>query len=415
VKYRLAVAHDDESASPFQIVNAVGDCCDLIWVVDSSRAEPIGPMLPRLGTVVDIAGLDPDAANEKVARFEPEGIVAFSDSQLATASLIAAGLGLRFNRPEVTALFLDKYEQRRALRAADITVPNFIAIPAGSSAASIRELAADVTFPAVLKPRFGCGSRDTSHVTSAAELIAGLQSVQASRTAAEEDYLAEEYIPGIVDSEAPPFADYVSVESVSVAGCTRHVGVTGRFPLAEPYRETGNFTPSPLSPHDKRAVKALAGRVLAALGVEYGCFHTEIKLTPTGPRVIESNARVGGGGIDDIFVMTSGDSLLRLAALAALGLESPGSRSRRKHAVAYQLFVQPPRLAHRLIRMDGLEQVTALPGVAQISINRRAGDETDWHQGSQGYVLSVRGLVSDHEALSTLRSRVLEKLVLEYE
>ena len=62
---------------------------------------------------------------------EPEGIVAFADSQLATASDIAAALGLRFNPPAVTARFLDKFEQRAALQTAGIPVPGIALLPTG--------------------------------------------------------------------------------------------------------------------------------------------------------------------------------------------------------------------------------------------------------------------------------------------
>ena len=43
-----------------------------------------------------------------------------------------------------------------------------------------------------------------------------------------------------------PYAAYVSVESVVAAGVISHLALTGRFPLAENFRETGFFIPAAL-------------------------------------------------------------------------------------------------------------------------------------------------------------------------
>ena len=62
----------------------------------------------------------------------------------------------------------------------------------------------------------------------------------------------------------------------------------------------------------------LATAALRALGVRTGGFHTEIKLTPDGPRVIEVNGRLGGG-VPEMLLQASGESLMRLSMRVALG------------------------------------------------------------------------------------------------
>jgi biotin carboxylase len=413
---RLAVAYDTDSSSPMEIVAALGELCDIIWVIDSS--QPLGAMgrlLPRLGTVVDLVGLEPAAAITAVGAASPEGIVAFTDSQLATASMLAAGLGLRFNKPSVTQLFLDKNDQRAALLNAGIAVPGFASIPADASAAEVIALTAGLAYPGVLKPRNGYGSRDTYHVESAEQLLALLAPANGERVAAPVEYVLEEYLPDAHLVADDTFADYVSVESAVADGRPRHLAITGKFPLDEPYREAGNFMPSGLPPADEAAVLALADRIVDALGVEYGSLHTEIKLTPDGPRVIESNARVGGGGIENIFGMAYGHSLQRIFAMTVLGIELPATIDRVSDAIAFQLFVQPPFAARRLVGIDGVDDVDALPGVEQISFNRQVGDEIDWRQGSQAYVATIRGWAADREALRNTRAQILEQLVLRYD
>jgi biotin carboxylase len=416
LKNRLAVAYDTDSSSPMEIVAALGELCDIVWVIDSS--QPLGAMarlLPRLGTVVDRVGLAPAAAVAALGATAPDGIVAFTDSQLATASMLAAGLGLRFNNPGVTQLFLDKNDQRAALHKAGIAVPGFASIPADASAPEIIELTDGLAYPGVLKPRNGYGSRDTYHVNSADQLLALLAPARGGRVAAPVEYVLEEYLRDAHAVADEAFADYVSIESAVANGRPRHLAVTGKFPLDEPYRETGNFMPSGLPPEDEAAVLALADQIVAALGVEYGSLHTEIKLTPDGPRVIESNARVGGGGIENIFGMAYGHSLQRIFAMTVLGIELPAAIDRVSDAIAYQLFVQPPFAARRLVGIDGTDDVNALPGVEQISFNRQVGDEIDWRQGSQAYVVTIRGWAADRDTLRRTRAQILEQLVLRYD
>jgi biotin carboxylase len=370
-------------------------------------------LLPRLGTVVDVDGLAPDAAIAAAGVAEPDGIVAFTDSQLATGSTIAAGLGLRFNSPSVTERFLDKYEQRRALKAAGIPVPGVVAISPDASAAQIAALTVDIAFPAVLKLRRGYGSRDMYHVANAEQLRQLLAPDAGDRVAAPEEYVLEEYIPDAPQTDTA-FADYVSVESVVVNAQPRHLAITGKTRMAEPYRETGNFMPSGLPRDEEAAVYELATRVVAALGVEYGCMHTEIKLTADGPRVIEANARVGGGGIENIFGMAYGQSLMQFSAMTALGIELPPAVEPPADWLAYQLFVQPPFAAHRLTKIDGIDAVSALPGVEQIAFNRQVGEAIDWRTGSQGYVCSIRGTTTDREGLRAVREQILAALRLDY-
>ena len=66
-----------------------------------------------------------------------------------------------------------------------------------------------------------------------------------------EAMLLEEYLP-----DGPPMpegfeADYVSVETIVEAGRMTHLAITGRFPVAPPFRETGFFIPATLGTEQK--------------------------------------------------------------------------------------------------------------------------------------------------------------------
>ena len=149
-----------------------------------------------------------------------------------------------------------------------------------------------------------------------------------SSTATAPDMVLEEYIADTAPCLGEGFANYLSVESVVSAGVVEHFAVTGRFPLAPPFRETGFFIPADLTPTQRAAALDVASAAVRAVGVETGCLHTEIKFTPDGPRVIEVNGRLGGG-VPLILEMATGASAPRLAMEVALGpscgLCAPGS------------------------------------------------------------------------------------------
>lgn len=51
-------------------------------------------------------------------------------------------------------------------------------------------------------------------------------------------FVLEEFLHG---ADSGPFGDYVSVESLVLDGIPHHFALTGKFPLAEPFREVGQF------------------------------------------------------------------------------------------------------------------------------------------------------------------------------
>ena len=116
------------------------------------------------------------------------------------------------------------------------------------------------------------------------------------------------------------------------AGVPSAVAVTGRMPLAEPFRETGAFLPCVLDSSEQRDVAQMAVIAARALGVRCGCLHTEIKLTGDGPRIIEVNGRVAGGGIADLVAAVKGIDMYESAVRSALSKPvavAIGGRDRR--------------------------------------------------------------------------------------
>ncbi len=401
---RLAFTYHPRSFGTMAIAEAAKGICDLIWIVDTSDPEAgsMARLLRRIGDVVDVTGMSLQDAGTAIATARPDGILALADELLLWTARIAELLELRFITPEVAQRFTDKHAQRVALQRAGVPVPGFWLIPDDHDEDGWRALERATSFPAVLKPRRGEGSRDTVRVESFPELRSMVAETPGSASGSvRPELVLEEYLRDRPEAAQHPFADYVSVESVVSRGQISHLAITGRFPPAEPFRETGFFIPCAYDEDQCAAIAAVATSAVQAIGVRDGLLHTEVKLTPDGPRVIELNGRIGGG-VPEMLADAAGVELLPIALRVALGEKVVFDRMPQCQQIGYLLYVQAPPHMTTIRGVDGLDQLRARPGVEEVALNRGSGRAVDWRAGNHGHVFSVRGSVADYDALSSI-------------
>jgi biotin carboxylase len=266
-------------------------------------------------------------------------------------------------------------------------------------------------YPAILKPRRAAGSRHAFKVASERELLAHLEELASDPA---EELLLEGYL-----SDGPPprggfEAGYVSVESLTFDGASRHLATNGRLPMVYPLRETGAFIPSTLAGEELTAVLDLATRALRAIGLSWGFSHTEIKLTAEGPAVIEVNGRIGGG-VPGMMELVAGVDLVKAAMELALGIDPGLPALPPTEGVAYYITLQPPTDARRILAIDGVDEVRALPGVERMTLKQQLGAELDPANGTTNMILSVLGLAPDHRGFRVMSERVSHDVQVEYE
>lgn len=404
---RLAFSYYPWSFSWMSLVEAADGVCQMIWIVDTGVAgtAPMVRLLRRLGDVVDVAGLSVDEAAEAIAATRPDGICALSDARLVWTAAVAERLKLPFLTVGTAEALTDKYAQRAALRSGGLPTPASWIVPTMGDRAAWDALRKEVRFPLILKPRHGEASRDTVLIESFADLrraVAGVGEVRGS----DEALVLEEYLADRPQDVGTPFAGYVSVESFVSDGEINHLAVTGRFPPADPFRESGFFMPSALTDEEHLAVLRVASAAVAAVGAHTGCLHTEIKLTPDGPRVIEVNGRIGGG-VPEMLLDATGVKLMPLALRLALGERISFGAMPEFAKVGYLFYVQAPVDMRTVRAIIGLDELRACTGVYEVTVNRGPGRQVDWREGNHGHVFSVRGAVSDHQELRDMSRRVL--------
>ncbi|MGW0367063.1 ATP-grasp domain-containing protein [Streptomyces sp. NPDC002990] len=247
------------------------------------------------GEFLTAAGLD-EAVTAGLALHERRtlsGIVTYSELLLRPQAELAERLGLPGNSPRAVTVAQSKSLQRQVFAEQGVPSPRFAVV---REEADLARAAREIGLPAVFKPSLGAGSQSVRLVRTREELLAAYRDGRAATSAflQEEDvFLLEERLELEADGDSG-WAAYCSVESLLAAGERHHLTVTDRLPLTHGYAEEGTSMPSRLDAAAQAAAVDCADRAIAAIGLTTGAVHTEIALTPQGPRVIEVNARAGG-------------------------------------------------------------------------------------------------------------------------
>ncbi len=411
----VLVPHGYRSLPVLQLAGAASGLCRPVFLVDPSDPDVVATrrLLDHLGPVVrtdqPFAVLVAELAGHELA-----GAVAFRDDDLVLVARLAAALGLRFHRPEVAERLADKLTQRRALAGAGLPGPAIVPLLDPSDLEAAAEAARHVDFPAVLKPRQGSGSYHTFLVEDPGDLARALGEVSGS-AGAPSAMVLEEYLPSMQGATDGPFADYVSVETLATSRGLVHVAVTGRTPPVAPFRETGFFLPAGhLDRAATAAVLSTATAALEALEVTTGCLHTEVKLTPDGPRILEVNGRMGGG-IRDLLLAASGRDLLVDHLRGALDLPVDCPALLPCQRFGYRFFYQPPVEARRLVSLSGLRELASAPGVESVAPHLPPGSTFDPRLGSRSFLFSVVGTAPDLAGVAAARRQLDDLVEARYE
>jgi biotin carboxylase len=167
--------------------------------------------------------------------------------------------------------------------------------------------------------------------------------------------------------EGPEF----SVEALTANGTTHVVAVTDKL-TSEPYCvEIGHSQPSQWPEKDLAEIRTTAAAAVRALGIDWSASHTEIRLGPNGPRVIEVGARLGGGFITSHLVpLSTGVDMLGAAIGLALG-ETPCLRSTHCRGAAIRFLTPAPGIVQRI---DGVDRCRNSIGVCEVVVEVKPGD-----------------------------------------
>lgn len=283
-------------------------------------------------------------AIRREVRTELHGIIPWAELTILFGAELSDALGLDWNSAEVIRRFRNKFAMKEALRAA-----GGVRINASRVVHTVEEAAAFVeevgTWPIVVKPSEGAGSRGVFFVHSLAELVEAGQKVFSQGSG---EILLEEFVGG---------HEYV------VNGVTDHTGtmlVTDVW--AYDKRDVGPhrnlyFQTVKVGSHDPiwYPLAVYATQAIHALGLRKAPVHMELKIDEHGPCMIEVGARFAGGNQPLLASELHGRSLFELAACHYLSDSKIGWED-----------VHYDRYDARHARIVSGVQTTFLPAVSEV-------------------------------------------------
>ncbi|MFI5863702.1 acetyl-CoA carboxylase biotin carboxylase subunit family protein [Streptomyces sp. NPDC051546] len=302
------------------------------------------------------------SAGELLAARNPvAAVVTWNETLLVATAHLAQHLGVLTDAPQVLHACRDKATSRAQF--ARHCVPSAQSIKVVSLLESA--LAAEsIGYPVVLKPAGQAGSVGVIRVDKAEELPEAYEFATAGANlhgGDSNDVLVEEYLDG----------PEISVECVTHQGQTTAVAITRKELGFEPYFEETGHSVDAADPLLAEA-GPIATAAVAALGVTTGISHVELRLTATGPRIIEVNQRIGGDLIGRLVQLATGIDLPRAAADLALGI-APDLTPTRRQAAAVRLLY--PDVSGTVIERGIDPNLLDADWLAQISWISEVGDQ----------------------------------------
>ncbi|GAA3389025.1 ATP-grasp domain-containing protein [Streptomyces roseoviridis] len=279
------------------------------------------------------------AGEALAARHAIAGVLTWNEPLLVKAARLAEHLGLPTNPASVMENCRDKHATRELLAAHRVPSARSGRVADLMQAMTLAE---DIGYPVVLKPAGQAGSVGVIRVDKSEDLARAFDFAAAGAGLAggqNAHVLVEEYLDG----------PEISVECVTQHGIAHAVAVTRKKLGFEPYFEEIGHTVDAADPL-LAEVAPIATAAIRALGIDHGIQHVEMRLTTSGPRIIEVNGRIAGDLIGHLVRLATGLDLPRIAADIASGT-SPGLERTRLRAAGVTLLYPETSgtLTHRSI------------------------------------------------------------------
>lgn len=310
---------------------------------------------------------DADAVLEAVAEIALDGVTTVqSDRAVPAIARVAQERGLPGIGAATARAMTHKATMRKRLAGAGVPQPRFAEV---RSPAGLDRAAAEVGFPAVLKPVDASGQLGVFRVESAEEAHARLDealAVSPTGGAVLEELAEGTELNGIVVVRAG--------EAVLVAFCDRLHPPGGGFGVSWIHLFPPSVEGEQLAEAERVAVSAAR-----ALGLGHGIAFPQLIAVPDGRVVVVECAARIGGLMAELVEHALGIDLLEVQLRIALGEDVPDElvreRFRRPLAVRFLTAEPGPLQAGRVTRVGPLEPVLGAPGVLEAALFPVPGEE----------------------------------------
>jgi biotin carboxylase len=319
------------------------------------------PLAQQWGVRLSLDFSQPETAVSHIIQYAQErplaAVVPVDDAGAVLAAKASKALGLPHNGIAAAEAARDKYKMRQMLAAAEVKSPPFLRFSLAERMAVVTaRVALEVGFPCVVKPLHLNGSRGVMRTNDDAELAA---SVYRLRQMLPQDgcFLVEAYLPGVE----------VALEGVLENGRLHPLAIFDKpDPLEGPFfEETIYITPSRLPESVQDQIVEMAAAGAAALGLQLGSVHAELRVNEAGAWIVEVNGRSIGGLCSQTLRFDMGISLEELILRQATGL--PVSHLQREQQASGVMMIPIPH-GGILRSFSGLEAAKAVSGIDKVAI-----------------------------------------------
>jgi biotin carboxylase len=333
-------------------------------------------------------------------------VFSYDETLMQAAAQAAEALVLPGSPPGAILACRDKALTRSVLAAAGIPQPASTAVRTQDEALAA---AAATGYPVVIKARGLAGSIGVVRADGPAAVAAAFAAASSATfpgvPAYDAGVLVEEFLTG----------PEISVDCVVAGGACTITALARKQTGMDPFfEETGHIVDSRDPLLDDAELLDQIHRIHKAIGYTLGATHSEFRLTPTGPRLVEINARLGGDLIPYLgFLATGTDPAVAAAQVAAGCAPDTEPRHRRTAGIRFLYPAEDCEVASAAVREDklgpGIHQavVTAAPGT-RLALPPRG------YMSRYGYVIAagedpvrVAANLAGAEELIDLRSRAL--------
>ena len=327
-------------------------------------------------TKLQISTIDTPRIVEAARAYQIDGIMTLaSDMPMQAVATVCEELGLIGITPQTALNATNKAEMRMCFKAHDVPIPEFYIV---SELDEFMEATKHFTTKFIIKPADNSGNRGVKLITDIADEKVLIQAFNYSKKYSRDGrVLLEEYMEG----------DEFSVETMSTQ-------------------------PTMFAEDIKMRIAEVAKAGIKALGIDHGPSHTEIKLTSTGPKIVEIGARLGGDCITTHLVpLSTGINMVEANIRIALG-EYTDLKSGFNRGAAIR-FIQSSVGVIKSIK--GIDAVKKDPNVIEFVLLKRAGDKISEMRNSLGRIGYIITQGNTREEAVRFCEQAVEKIQFEME
>jgi biotin carboxylase len=258
-----------------------------------------------------VSTIDQDEVYKQALKYQPDVIMtSTSDAPVKTVAYVNEKLGKRLDISYEDAICAtNKAFMRKRLKSFNIPIPIFYV---ANSYNDFKDSLSNFKDLCIIKPADNAGSRGVR-----------LIDVRDASINLEEAYEITKRFSrtGVVMVEEYMIGKEVSVESMTINGQTVVLAITDKMVTPEPiFVEIGHSVQSRISEDVKNEIEKITKDAVRAINIINGPSHTEIKITPQGPKIVEIAARLGGDFITSKLVpLSTGINMVSNSVLLAIG------------------------------------------------------------------------------------------------